>query len=111
MFKALNLVPAEKKLASASDWSIFGNLKLFDQTEFIEKDTYSSLDNSGMIFTPHACTSGLKSCQLHVALHGCGMGMNYDVGFLQGWMYGDNFALFTGYLQYAANHEIIVLLP
>ena len=67
------------------------------------------MDDMGMIYTPTVCST--KKCRVHVDLHGCGMGMNFDNGFFPPYHYGDQYILFSSYLQYAASNEIIILAP
>ena len=62
-----------------------------------------------MIYVPNTCTT--KKCRLHVSLHGCQQGMNFNNGWTKPWFYGDQYILNTGYLQWAAKNDIIVLMP
>jgi len=93
------------------DFSKFGTLLLFDQTEFLGGNTVSSMDSMGMIYIPAYCIK--KKCRVHVSLHGCLMGMNSTAGFesLPGYHYGDMYVLYSSYLQYAALNDIIILAP
>ena len=68
----------------------------------------SNMDDNGMVYIPNACTTG--GCKVHVALHGCLMGMDHP-SISDGYIYGDNFAVDTGYLNYASSNNVIVLLP
>ena len=70
------------------------------------------MDDNGMIYVPNTCKD--KQCRLHVSLHGCQQGMNFNHGYwlaLLGSKYGDQYIKNTGYLQWAADNEIIVLMP
>jgi len=93
------------------DFSKWGALTLFDQTEFFSGTT-TSMDSMGMVYIPTACKS--KSCRVHVSLHGCDMGMNNTAGIFAahpGMHYGDMYVLYSSYLQYAASNDIIILAP
>ena len=72
------------------------------------------MDNNGLIYTPKACqakSASNEKCHLHVALHGCGMGMNSRYGQPNGKIYGHTFAIDTGYIQYADLNNVIILMP
>lgn len=79
---------------------------LFDQKEFVNPlyvyDT-SSFDDLGYVYIPNNCQSGeTKSCRVHVAIHGCHQGRaTLDNYFVEN----------TGYLEWAAANDIIILFP
>ena len=85
------------------DWQSAGELILFDQTEFVNPlyvyDT-SSLDKLGYAYIPHSCNT--DQCQIHVAIHGCHQGRESLES-----LYVKN----TGYLEWAAANDIVVLFP
>ena len=68
----------------------------------------NSMDDNAMVYIPNACKSG--GCKVHVALHGCMMGMDQIVPGKDS-IYGDNFAVNTGYLNYASSNNLIILMP
>ncbi len=78
--------------------TVSSNLKDFDQSAF-----HSSfyLHNDGYIYVPDSCDAG-ATCKLHVALHGCVQNKN---------KVGNEYALHTGYNQWAESNNIIVLYP
>ncbi len=78
--------------------TVASNLKDFDQSAF-----HSSfyLHNDGYIYVPDACDSG-ASCKLHVVLHGCVQNKN---------KVGNEYAMHTGYNQWAESNNIVVLYP
>ncbi len=78
--------------------TVSSNLKDFDQSAF--HSTFY-LHNDGYIYVPDACDSGAQ-CKLHVVLHGCVQ--NKD-------KVGNEYALHTGYNQWAESNNIIVLYP
>ncbi len=78
--------------------TVSSNLKDFDQGAF--NDSFY-LHNDGYIYVPSSCASG-TTCKLHVVLHGCVQ--NKD-------KVGNEYALDTGYNQWAESNNIIVLYP
>lgn len=78
-----------KEGSKNDDYLKNGSINLFDQREFITGEN-SSMDKNGMIYVPHACKE--KQCRVHVSLHGCQQGMNFNHGYwlaLLGSKYGD----------------------
>ena len=90
------------------DFTKYGKLELFDQTEFILGEN-TSLDTMGMIYTPTICAT--KKCRVHVSLHGCLAGMNNTTLIPSPYHFGDMYVLYSSYLQYAASNDIIILSP
>ena len=43
--------------------------------DILDKNQFNSLDKNGMVYIPDSCKTG-NACKVHVALHGCVMGMN-----------------------------------
>ena len=70
----------------------------FSQIEF-GSDSVGMADY-GYIFIPHSCWS--QTCRVHVALHGCGMNVEYI---------GKSFILFTGMNEWAQSNSIVVVYP
>ena len=62
----------------------------------------SSLDEQGYVYIPDACRETGFSCKTHVAIHGCHQGRE---------TLGSTFAEDTGYLEWAAANNIIMLFP
>ena len=60
----------------------------------------AKLADEGFLYIPTACQT--KSCRFHVDFHGC---TNTVV------MFGDVYMRQLGYLEYAAQNEIIMLFP
>ena len=59
------------------DWESWGELSLFDQTEFIDVRfglEGSSMDTSGYVYVPNACKEKDAACKVHVSIHGCHQG-------------------------------------
>lgn len=79
---------------------------MFDQTEFIDSSwtpENAGLNNNGYIYTPHNCKQGgPKQCKLHVSFHGCSQNIDYV---------GLDYVTKTGYLEWAAANDVIVLSP
>lgn len=77
------------------------NLFYFDQTLY--SDTWrSGLSNRGWVYAPYACRQNPNSCQLHIALHGCGE--NFE--FIK-----EIFIKESGYGEWAENNYLIILFP
>jgi hypothetical protein len=83
----------------------------FDQARFLENDSEligrASLGEYGYLFVPDACKSGLASCRLHIALHGCRMGTNRQGYTTLNPIFVEN----AGYNEWAASNNIVVLYP
>lgn len=69
------------------------------------------MDKNGLVYVPDFCKLDDAKCPVHVALHGCAMGINSNYNQLDGRLYGDQFAIDTGYLQHAVREGVIVLMP
>jgi poly(3-hydroxybutyrate) depolymerase len=81
--------------------AITGELRVFDQSRYLRRDSRVSMADTGFLFVPSGCAAG-KPCRIHVAFHGCRQG----VGFL-----GRSFAENTGYNRWADVNRIVVLYP
>jgi predicted peptidase len=81
-----------------NDWQTYGQLKEIDQTEF---KTSELLDDTGYLFVPNTCEKK-KDCNLHVVLHGCSQGRE---------VIGTDFVTNSGYLEWAASNDIVLLFP
>ena len=75
-----------------------GSLYAIDQRPFNTKD--AKLADEGFLYIPTACQT--KSCRFHVDFHGC---YNTLV------VFGDVYMRQLGYLEYAAQNDIIMLFP
>ncbi|WP_163559227.1 PHB depolymerase family esterase [Halomonas sp. NO4] len=73
-----------------------GELRVFDQSDFEAK----GLADAGYIYVPEGCESG--GCDLTLALHGCGMGVE---------QIGEAFVRHTGLNAWAAANDRVVLYP
>ncbi len=81
--------------------AITGELREFDQSRYLTRDSLASLADTGFVFVPKDCARG-EPCRIHVAFHGCRQG----VGFL-----GRSFATNAGYNRWADANRIVVLYP
>ena len=77
------------------------NLYEFDQTNFFNKNEYTSLNNIGYVYIPNNCYYG-NLCSLHISFHGCKQGIEYI---------GNSYALHSGFNNWAENNNIVVLYP
>jgi poly(3-hydroxybutyrate) depolymerase len=97
----------ETRLASALSSKLinFSQSKLIEQ-KFGVKDAgaWASFADNGYLYVPEACKSGAQ-CRLHVAFHGCKQGGDNDPPF------GNIFARFAGYNEWAKNNRMVVLYP
>ena len=98
-------------LATRLSAALSSKLVTFSQSKLIEqkfgaKDagTWASFADNGYLYVPEACQSGAP-CRLHVAFHGCKQGGDNDPPF------GNIFARFAGYNEWAKNNRIVVLYP
>jgi len=87
------------------DWNEKGKLMTFDQHEFLPSCDEEALRKSGIgehgyLYVPDVCFS--KSCHLHIVLHGA----SQYAGKL-----GRTFPTQTGYLEYAASNDLVLLFP
>jgi Esterase PHB depolymerase len=86
---------------AAPKGAIGGELREFDQTRYVTRDSLASMADTGLLFVPRDCAAG-KPCRIHVAFHGCRQG----AGFI-----GRKFAMETGYNRWADANRIVVLYP
>jgi poly(3-hydroxybutyrate) depolymerase len=109
----LSAQEAAKAQGSATRLSAALSSKLvtFSQSKLIERNfgakdagTWASFADNGYLYVPEACQSGAQ-CRLHVAFHGCKQGGDNDHPF------GNIFARFAGYNEWAKNNRIVVLYP
>lgn len=81
--------------------AVTGELREFDQSRYVTRDSLASMADTGFLFVPRDCAAG-KPCRIHVAFHGCRQG----IGFL-----GRRFAKEAGYNRWADANRIVVLYP
>lgn len=93
----------------ASKMTAFSQAQLVEET-FGEKDAgaWASFADTGYLYIPDDCANGAK-CRLHVAFHGCKQGGDNDLTSPQ--LYGNIYARFAGYNEWAKNNRIVVLYP
>jgi poly(3-hydroxybutyrate) depolymerase len=78
------------------------------QTTFVPGySSFTGLGPLGYVYIPSACNAttaaaGTPACRLHVAWHGC----NQYAGTI-----GGTYVLFAGYLEWAAQNNLVVLFP
>lgn len=78
------------------------------QTAFVPGyNSFTGLGPLGYVYIPSACNAttaaaGTPACRLHVAWHGC----NQYAGTI-----GGTYVLFAGYLEWAAQNNLVVLFP
>lgn len=72
----------------------------FNQREFANQS--SSMDGTGYVYIPQACTVSGAACAVHVVLHGCQQGAS---------IVGDAVYGQVGYNGWADSNKIIVLYP
>ncbi|MFJ5547372.1 poly(3-hydroxybutyrate) depolymerase [Streptomyces sp. NPDC093225] len=83
-----------------------GSLVRFDQNRYVPGGSASavSMDGSGFLYEPAACSDTATPCRLLVALHGCKQGYSYQ-------SFGTKF-IDTAYLdEYADTNHLLVLYP
>jgi hypothetical protein len=80
---------------------IRGELREFDQSKYVARDSLASMADTGFLFVPEDCAAG-KPCRIHVAFHGCRQGIEF---------LGRRFAKETGYDRWADANRIVVLYP
>lgn len=73
----------------------------FDQAEFIDDPTHSSMNQVGYAYVPVSCASGVR-CRVHIAFHGCRQTTRHV---------GDLFYTRSGYNEWADTNRIIMLYP
>ena len=92
--------------AQDQDWQKKGILKKFEQAEFLGNLTWletSGFAKYGYYYVPTRCIDGtVTNCKLHVIFHGTGMGYVLN---------GDSYIYRSGFLQYAASNDLIILAP
>lgn len=99
------------------NWEAYGKLSAFSQKPFIIDTKTSDLDDLGLLYVPTACNKASTGCKLHVAIHGTEQSMfnelnvKYQRTGYKLVMDHSSFATNTGYLQYAASNNIVVLFP
>ncbi|NMG35836.1 poly(3-hydroxybutyrate) depolymerase [Azoarcus sp. TTM-91] len=73
----------------------------------------SGLDDSGWLYLPDACRAG-ERCRVHIALHGCRQGQNYELRNEDGGTHGRFGMLYarsTGLAGWAETNRIVLLFP
>lgn len=85
------------------DWKNKGTLYQFDQTEFVATEDWvkSSFDETGFVYVPKWCEDN-GGCDIHMVFHGCSMGY---------WNLGTTWVVNTGYLEWAATNNLVVVYP
>lgn len=89
------------KLNLTRGTSINENLFSFDQTPYFSS-LKSSIGDTGYIYIPSSCQSGINSCHLHISFHGCEQTLD---------LIGNQYAADTGFNSWAEENDIIVLYP
>ena len=90
-------------------WSARGTLSEFDQSVFSD---HKNVERTGLIYVPHACKKLKAQCRTHIAFHGVGQGyadMKAKNKNLRTEDYA--FATQTGYVQYGASNDFIIMFP
>ena len=96
---------ATEFLTDQADYNTHGFWTSFDQGDFVGIDTTlgqawqwkdTTWSDRGWVYIPNSCST--VTCKVHVAFHGC---------------YGNatDFAAYTGYREFAANNNLIVVFP
>lgn len=90
------------RLSETTTDALQGRLVAFDQRPFLpDAPARASMAATGYLYLPWACADGAR-CRVHVALHGCGQGVE---------AIGDAFYRHAGYNEWADGNRIIVLYP
>ena len=100
-----HIIPGESLKARVDDWQSAGTLMLFNQEEFVvDYDVFvgASMNHSAYVYIPNSCNTANSECRVHIAIHGCHQGLETVKSY---------YAEQTGYLEWAASNDIIVLFP
>lgn len=90
-------------------WGARGMLSEFDQSEF---STDKNVERTGLIYVPHNCTKQQVRCHIHIALHGVGQSLQDLKDKNPNFSPTDyTFATQTGYIQYGASNDFIIVFP
>ena len=92
------------------EWEEYGKLVKFDQLQFIKSEEIptepiQALADYGYVFIPNACLEKYDEppeCHLHIHFHGMGQSAQYCDS-----LYVEQ----SGFLQWAANNNMVVLFP
>ena len=90
-----------------TNWREKGVLKKFYQDEFLDTSIFQvdGLAKFGYVYYPNRCLNWRNKCKVHMHLHGCGFTVD---GFLYG---GFEKATQSGWMEYAAANDLIIILP
>lgn len=80
--------------------AISSNIYQFDQTLYYSGEI--SLDTTGYVYIPTACSDKTTPCHLHVAIHGCNQNQE---------AVGTVFVEHAGYNEWAEKNNVIVVYP
>jgi len=93
--------------AGVTDWQERGVLRQFSQSELLDTNVFENdagLADYGFVYYPYRCVNGaVANCKVHMTLHGCG-------GSTTG-AFGELNIQHTGWVQYAAANDLIVIFP
>jgi len=93
--------------ARDADWRSKGVLKKFDAKHFVKSSMlqHDGIDWDGYVYYPYSCIDNnlAVKCKVHFSLHGCNEQINgkYD------WEWITR----TGYNEYAATNNLIIVYP
>jgi poly(3-hydroxybutyrate) depolymerase len=86
---------------AAPSGEITGQLREFSQARYVEDARLASMAETGFVFVPKDCASGVP-CRVHVVFHGCRQGIDFV---------GRSLARQAGYNRWADANRIVVLYP
>lgn len=89
-----HILPGKVQNKREMDWASKGELIEFNQ------NGPASMDPKAYVFVPDSCLDG--GCPIHVAFHGCSQSKS---------SIGKEYLENTGYLEWAASNNLIVLFP
>lgn len=90
---------------SDPDGTKSGSITSFSQDLYIDElytNEEAGLYYTGYVYVPDQCASDASSCRLHVSFHGCEQTV---------WDIGEEYITMTGYNQWAAANDLIILYP
>jgi len=108
MYDVIDKKNKKKRGPKTEDWGDFGNLIAFDQRPFVENydEAYNGLLEYGYVYYPTSCIktkeNKAKPCKVHFWFHGCTQTSE---------LIGDLVVRELGWLQWAANNDMIVVMP
>ena len=91
-------------LKPKNNGTLSGTLSTFDQNPYVPGGSAAaiSMDNTGYLFTPAACTAAKNACGLILALHGCEQSAS---------AVGTDFVDDAGLNEWADTNRIVVVYP